>query len=72
MIIQVRRRVGPEVALLMTIRGINVLTERREQRLKAARPFVEEQKKRHHQVILSQLALVQALASRRALINAGP
>ena len=40
--------------------------QRREQRLKAARPFVEEQKKRHHQVIMSQLALVQALASGRA------
>lgn len=42
--------------------------QRREQRLKAARPFVEEQTKRHHQVIMSQLALVQALASRRALM----
>lgn len=42
--------------------------QRRERRLNAARPFVEEQKKRQHQVIHSQLALVQELASRRALM----
>ena len=42
--------------------------ERKERRLKAARPFVEEQKKRQHQVIHGQLALLQQLASRRMLM----
>ena len=42
--------------------------QRREQRLKAAHPFVEDQQKRHHEVILRQLGLVQALASRGALM----
>lgn len=41
---------------------------RRERRLKAAHPFVEEQKKRHDQVIQGQLALLQDLSSRRALM----
>jgi len=40
----------------------------RERRLKAAIPFVEEQKKRHDQVIQGQLALIQDLSSRRALM----
>jgi transposase len=42
--------------------------QRRERRLNAARLFVEEQKKRQHPVIQNQLALVQEMASRRALI----
>jgi hypothetical protein len=41
---------------------------RRERRLKAAQPFVEERKKRHDQVIHGQLALVQELSSRGALM----
>lgn len=40
--------------------------ERKEQRLKAARPVVEEQKKRQRKLITSSLALIQDLASRRA------
>ncbi|MFN8608047.1 MAG: hypothetical protein U0931_10990 [Vulcanimicrobiota bacterium] len=42
--------------------------DRKERRLKAARPFVEERKKRQHQVIHGQLALPQQLASRRMLM----
>ena len=42
--------------------------DRKERRLKAARPFVEERKKRQHQVIHGQLALLQQLASRRMLM----
>lgn len=42
--------------------------QRRERRLKAAGTFSEEQKKRHDQVIRGQLALVQALSSRAALM----
>ena len=39
--------------------------QRREQLVKAARPVVEERRKRHHQIILHQLALAQELARRR-------
>lgn len=46
--------------------------QRRERRLKAALPFVEEQKKRHDQVIQGQLALLQDLSSRRALMPIPP
>ncbi|MFN8608615.1 MAG: transposase [Vulcanimicrobiota bacterium] len=42
--------------------------DRKERRLKAARLFVEERKKRQHQVIHGQLALLQQLASRRMLM----
>ena len=45
---------------------------RRERRLKAARAFVEEQKKRHDQVIKGQLALIQELSSRRVLMPIPP
>lgn len=46
--------------------------QRRERRLKAALPFVEEQKKRHDEVIQGQLALLQDLSSRRALMPIPP
>lgn len=46
--------------------------QRRERRLKAALPFVEEQKKRHDQVIQGQLALLQDLSSRRTLMPIPP
>ena len=45
---------------------------RRERRLKAVRAFVEEQKKRHDQVIKGQLSLIQELSSRRALMPIPP
>ena len=42
--------------------------QRRERRLNAARPVVEERKKRQHQVFQGQLALLQQLASRGQLM----
>ncbi len=46
--------------------------QRRKQRLNAAREVVEERKKRHHEVILNQLALVQELSSRGAQMPVPP
>jgi transposase len=46
--------------------------QRRVRRLKAALPFVEEQKKRHDHVIQGQLALLQDLSSRRTLMPIPP
>ena len=42
--------------------------ERKERRQQAASQFVDEQKKRHAQVVCGHLALLQELASRRALM----
>ncbi len=42
--------------------------EQKERRQQAASQFVGEQKKRHAQVVCGHLALLQELASRRALM----
>jgi len=47
---------------------VEAKARRHQSRLKAARPFVEEQKQRQHQVIQGQLALLQQLASRGHLM----